>query len=408
MNKLVDFKVDANISYDNNKITINSTTGAELIRSAVGDDEAIGITPASGGVITNPDNMTDGDLNTYGYLATGDQYAEIDLGSLLYLKEIRLYHLVGAGNRKYNDVIVQASVDGLAWSNLFNTDKNNNAGQGVGIDNEYVESDNGKTISANGVQFQYIRVWGNGYNGLANVTEIREIEVREAIYHKDNSIINTTEANIFDVTNIMNITETKMVVGSDNVKYNIGIDGKWLYWDGAEFSESDGTYNQSNDMATLISHLGVLFSAPKRVNVSFKAFLHSGTGATTPKLNNLSVNYDLHEAFEDEKMTLYLQDLTAGIRVKVNLRMGKRSTPVYDNGNPIVLDVNDRQIIGVADNNGYVELKLYANKDSGGTFLITSGSEVYDTYDFTVGDDNPITRTIIYSSTAVNLADILK
>jgi len=324
------------------------------------------------------------------------------------LKEIRLYHLVGAGNRKYNDVIVQASVDGLAWSNLFNTDKNNNAGQGSGTDNEYVETDNGKTISANGVQFQYIRVWGNGYNGLANVTEIREIEVREAIYHKDNPIINTTEANIFDVTNIMNITETKTVVGSDNIKYNIGIDGKWLYWDGAEFSESDGTYNQSNDMATLISHLGVLFSAPKRVNVSFKAFLHSDTGATTPKLNNLSVNYDLHEAFEDEKMTLYLQDLTAGIRVKVNLRMGKRSTPVYDNGNPIVLDVNDRQIIGVADNNGYVELKLYANKDSGGTFLITSGSEVYDTYDFTVGDDNPITRTIIYSSTAVNLADILK
>lgn len=92
------------------------------------------------------------------------QYVTIDLGSRQNIYAIVLWHF-HKQPRVYFDVIVQVSDDPDFISNVqtvFNNDRDNSSGQGVGKDLHYVETSEGKLIDAKGVQGRYVRCYSNG------------------------------------------------------------------------------------------------------------------------------------------------------------------------------------------------------------------------------------------------------
>lgn len=84
---------------------------------------------------------TDGAYNNssaYIDLGVGNQTLTIDLGSIYKLDYIKVWHYYGDG-RTYHDVVVSASIDGVDYDVLFDSN----------VDGEYAETPNGKTIYIN-------------------------------------------------------------------------------------------------------------------------------------------------------------------------------------------------------------------------------------------------------------------
>lgn len=84
---------------------------------------------------------TDGVYNNssaYIDLGVGNQTLTIDLGSIYKLDYIKVWHYYGDG-RTYHDVVVSASIDGVDYDVLFDSN----------VDGEYAETPNGKTIYIN-------------------------------------------------------------------------------------------------------------------------------------------------------------------------------------------------------------------------------------------------------------------
>lgn len=81
--------------------------------------------------------------------------------------------------RVYFDVVVQVADDQDFISNvrtLFNNDRDNSSGLGVGKDMHYVETNEGKLIDAKGVVARYVRLYSKG-NNANDQNHYLEVEV---------------------------------------------------------------------------------------------------------------------------------------------------------------------------------------------------------------------------------------
>ena len=114
--------------------------------------------------------ITDGkSSNTHNYanLPSGLQNITFDLNNSVDIKNIKLWHYYG-DKRTYHDVIIQVSNDKDFLDNstfiVFNNDKDNSAGFGIGIDSEYAENKAGKNIfiADNIPKVRYVRFYSNG------------------------------------------------------------------------------------------------------------------------------------------------------------------------------------------------------------------------------------------------------
>jgi len=127
-------------------------------------NQALNRTQITSSAPINAVRLTDGDKTNYtGMDAAGPQWVKIDLGQSYSLDAIKLWHYFADG-RKYRDVIVQVSNDPTfaTYTNVFNNDKDNTAGQGEGTHEEYAESADGKTFEFAPVSARYVRLWTNG------------------------------------------------------------------------------------------------------------------------------------------------------------------------------------------------------------------------------------------------------
>jgi len=112
------------------------------------------------------------ELGPFRQYVTIDLQAEYDIYAILfwhYHKEPRVYF----------DVIVQLADDPDFITNvttLFNNDRDNSAGFGVGKDLHYVETHYGKLINAKGARARYVRLYSNG-NSSDNLNHYIEVEV---------------------------------------------------------------------------------------------------------------------------------------------------------------------------------------------------------------------------------------
>jgi len=119
-------------------------------------------------VIGELELITDGDKEamegSYVELGPSRQHVTIDLEQKAAIYAIVVWHDHKEA-RIYHDVVVQVADDPDFIMNvrtLFNNDKDNSSGLGVGKDREYVDNNHGKLIDAKGVQARYIRFYSNG------------------------------------------------------------------------------------------------------------------------------------------------------------------------------------------------------------------------------------------------------
>ncbi len=126
--------------------------------------------------------LTDGDKDAYDesviLLRRGTQYVQMDLGSPQEIFAIAIWHAHNMP-KVYHDVIVQAADDPdfkQAVRTLFNNDRDNSSGRGIGTDREYFETRQGKLIDAKGVKARYLRFYSCGSTG-GGLNEYTEVEV---------------------------------------------------------------------------------------------------------------------------------------------------------------------------------------------------------------------------------------
>jgi hypothetical protein len=126
--------------------------------------------------------LTDGDKEASDqsivFLRKGRQWVQVDFGSPQEIFALVMWHAHNMA-KVYHDVIVQVSDDPDFIKNvrtIFNNDRENSSGLGVGKDREYVETYEGKLINAKGVKARCIRFFSNGSTESA-LNEYTEIEV---------------------------------------------------------------------------------------------------------------------------------------------------------------------------------------------------------------------------------------
>jgi hypothetical protein len=125
--------------------------------------------------------ITDGDKSaeegSYVELAAGKQWVQIDLGqqSELYALLVWRFH---SQKRVYHAVVVQVSADPDFIKDVrtvFNTDRENAHGLGVGKDLGFIENYQGQLIDMKGVKGRYVRLYSNG-NTSNNMNHYIEVE----------------------------------------------------------------------------------------------------------------------------------------------------------------------------------------------------------------------------------------
>jgi hypothetical protein len=111
-------------------------------------------------------------------LKEGVQSVVIDLESSHTIYAILVWHYLKEP-RAYADVVVQVADDPDFISNvatLFNNDRTNAAGLGIGTNLRYVETSEGLLIDAKGVEARYVRLFTNG-SDKAPTNHYVEVEV---------------------------------------------------------------------------------------------------------------------------------------------------------------------------------------------------------------------------------------
>jgi hypothetical protein len=134
--------------------------------------------PVIGGLEMITDGNKAGSDGTFVQLKEGVQNVVIDLESTHVVYAILVWHYLKEP-RAYADVVVQAAGDPDFITNvttLFNNDRANTAGLGIGADLRYVETAEGKLIDAQGVEARYVRLFSNG-SDKADTNHYVEVEV---------------------------------------------------------------------------------------------------------------------------------------------------------------------------------------------------------------------------------------
>ena len=94
------------------------------------------------------------------------QHVTVDLGQPCEIYAVLFWHY-HKQSRVYFDVVVQAADDADFINNvrtLFNNDKDNSSGLGVGTDRNYVDTAEGKLVDAKGAKARYVRLYSKGNN----------------------------------------------------------------------------------------------------------------------------------------------------------------------------------------------------------------------------------------------------
>jgi hypothetical protein len=126
--------------------------------------------------------LTDGDKeaeeSSILLLHKGLQWVQFDLGGPHETYAIVIWHAFDT-SKIYRSVIVQVANDADFTENvrtLFNNDRENSAGMGVGADRQYFESNQGKIIDAKGARARFVRLFSNG-NSDSRMNEYTEVEI---------------------------------------------------------------------------------------------------------------------------------------------------------------------------------------------------------------------------------------
>jgi hypothetical protein len=111
-------------------------------------------------------------------LRKGVQWVQIDLGSPNEIYAIVIWHAHDTP-KVYHGIVAQVADDAQFTQNvrtLFNNDRSNGDGLGVGANREYFETNEGKLIEGKGTVARYVRLYSKG-STESRLNEYIEVEV---------------------------------------------------------------------------------------------------------------------------------------------------------------------------------------------------------------------------------------
>lgn len=177
-------------------------------------------------------------------------------------------------------------------------------------------------------------------------------------YATDNPTI--TANSTFSANDLNTFASTFNASGSDLVKFQMIANNQAKYWDGDSWENSDSTYAQSNTYSEITTNIETLLSGSGAgINVRFRIFLHSATGATTPDITEVEIDYDFQAPTFDAEPTCIVHGFTITANntvisgVTVSARPKKLPNIVTDNNTLILTEIST-----TTDANGYWELEL--------------------------------------------------
>jgi hypothetical protein len=130
-----------------------------------------------------PNQVTDGRKEAYDLdmveMKLGAQWIQVDLGADYAIYAVAMWHDHRYWPQTMHDVIVQVSDDPTfqkGVTTLFNNDRDNSSGIGIGTDLEYFETKFGRIVDGKGTRARYVRGYTNGSN-LWRGNSWQELEV---------------------------------------------------------------------------------------------------------------------------------------------------------------------------------------------------------------------------------------
>ena len=123
------------------------------------------------------DGDKQGDDGYFVDLMPGKAWIQVDLGESKEIWLLWAWHF-HKQNVIFKDVVAQVSDDAefKTSTTVFNNDFDNSAGFGVGTDQSYIETNNGRPMPVNGVKGRYVRFYSNGRD-LDDTNQYIEVEV---------------------------------------------------------------------------------------------------------------------------------------------------------------------------------------------------------------------------------------
>jgi len=180
---------------------------------------------------------------------------------------------------------------------------------------------------------------------------------------------------------LLSFEATVVETGDDTVTFTIDISGTEYYWNGVEWS-TGGNYANSNTAAVINANVSTL-SWTGSYDLKFIAYLHSDDALTTPKLDSLSITYDLHgDAPGDPSICAvygYIYDIYGNAMENVVVKAVLTDVGMYDT----YLVVSKAARTAVTNSEGYWDMSLIENETMqagiGYTFSF-SGEGLSDSY----------------------------
>ncbi len=133
--------------------------------------------PFTGTLDLVTDGEKDGSDGYFVELDPGKQWVQIDLGETKEVWGLWMWHFHKAAF-VYKGVVVQVSNDADCKNAtiIYNNDYDNSVGLGVGKDNSYTETNNGRYVAGKGTKGRYVRLWSNG-RYLDEMNHYIEVEI---------------------------------------------------------------------------------------------------------------------------------------------------------------------------------------------------------------------------------------
>ena len=224
----------------------------------------------------------------------------------------------------------------------------------------YAQANNSAIANANlptfpvpvGATLLHVHVYFPDGNTQASVDDL-------TVTHTGNTIFNITNPTIVPNTSVsqdalLSFLATLTAAGLDAVQFTLQVDGQEKYWNGSAWVDADGTYAQTNDLATIQANLAAFTDRGDLVPV---IYLHSDDGSTTPDIDNIEISFDFYggPAIGENVCTIwgYLFDELNAPIVGADIIV----TPnIYGLSNDKMIHTGPFTV--VTDSTGYWEIKL--------------------------------------------------
>lgn len=224
----------------------------------------------------------------------------------------------------------------------------------------------------------------------ANYTPFQEIPFQ---YSKDSpSVVNNSGVTGDALDGL--VENTSSVPTDTEIRYIIQVNGQDKYWDGDSWENSDGSFSQSNDLATIETNKAALDLA-LGATIKVKVLLVSDTGAARPSLDTVTLSYNFFNTqAEPATCTVwgFYRDVSGkGVEgATVSFILQRANKQYREAGDAII----EKTVAVTTDVNGRFESDL----------IRTSEFETAGTYEITVKKDADSLETTVLDSDANPIA----